>query len=111
MSMSLLQIWNHSDLDRDGSLDLDEYILFMYLCEQRRKTGNPVPDVIDPTVCYIYLHTHSYIHIYTYLIHNLYFDLILPAMTHSFHKAWLCYLFFVLFRFIIFIHTVACPSF
>jgi len=41
----LRQVWNLSDIDRDGSLDLDEFAVAMFLC-QKVKKGKPLPAVL-----------------------------------------------------------------
>jgi len=43
----LKAVWNLSDIDRDGYLDVDEYVLACYLIDQRRKRGVPIPTVLD----------------------------------------------------------------
>lgn len=45
---SLRKIWDLSDIDKDGQLDLNEFVVAMYLIEYC-KLGNPLPDQLDPT--------------------------------------------------------------
>lgn len=44
----LRQIWELSDFEKDGTLDLDEFALAMYLC-QRTKAGDEVPKQLPPS--------------------------------------------------------------
>lgn len=39
----LFKVWELSDMDKDGALDLDEFTVAMHLCEQAAD-GGPVPD-------------------------------------------------------------------
>lgn len=43
----LSKLWTLSDVDADGRLDLEEFVLAMCLAEQV-KLGNPLPDSLDP---------------------------------------------------------------
>merc|ERR1719471_2242846 len=40
---TLASVWNMSDIDKDGKLNVEEFILAMYLCEMGQK-GEPLPD-------------------------------------------------------------------
>lgn len=44
---SLAQIWSLSDIDSDGRLSCDEFVLAMYLCEMATQ-GKPVPAKLPP---------------------------------------------------------------
>lgn len=44
---SLAQIWALSDIDSDGRLSCDEFVLAMYLCEMATQ-GKPVPTKLPP---------------------------------------------------------------
>lgn len=46
----LRQIWNLSDIDRDGLFDLDEYVVAMFLCDAVIQKGRPIPVELPPTV-------------------------------------------------------------
>jgi len=48
-SKELRHLWNLCDLDDDGALDLDEFILIMWLIEQSRRTGQPLPESLRPS--------------------------------------------------------------
>ena len=39
----LRQIWNLSDIDRDGLFDNDEYVVAMFLCDAVVQKGRPIP--------------------------------------------------------------------
>eukprot|EP00429_Kryptoperidinium_foliaceum_P006789 CAMPEP_0176020954 /NCGR_PEP_ID=MMETSP0120_2-20121206/10165_1 /TAXON_ID=160619 /ORGANISM="Kryptoperidinium foliaceum, Strain CCMP 1326" /LENGTH=559 /DNA_ID=CAMNT_0017354063 /DNA_START=16 /DNA_END=1692 /DNA_ORIENTATION=- len=39
----LRQIWNLSDMDRDGLFDHDEYVVAMFLCDAVIQKGRPIP--------------------------------------------------------------------
>lgn len=41
----LAQIWNLSDMDSDGKLSCDEFVLSMHLCEMGLR-GEPIPTVL-----------------------------------------------------------------
>ena len=45
-SATLRSIWELSDIDKDGSLDLEEFTVAMVLVEQC-KAGNELPDHLD----------------------------------------------------------------
>merc|ERR1719282_303770 len=40
---TLASVWNMSDIDKDGKLNVEEFILAMHLCEMGQK-GEPLPD-------------------------------------------------------------------
>eukprot|EP01060_Flectonema_neradi_P013559 TRINITY_DN2031_c0_g1_i6.p1 TRINITY_DN2031_c0_g1~~TRINITY_DN2031_c0_g1_i6.p1 ORF type:complete len:1016 (+),score=253.66 TRINITY_DN2031_c0_g1_i6:71-3049(+) len=42
-NVSLQQIWRIADVDKDGSLDMDEFVVAMYLILLRKKHGRPLP--------------------------------------------------------------------
>ncbi|XP_064117346.1 intersectin-1-like isoform X7 [Macrobrachium nipponense] len=44
---SLAQIWVLSDVDNDGRLSCEEFVLAMYMCESA-KAGNKIPTVLPP---------------------------------------------------------------
>lgn len=46
----LRQIWNLSDIDRDGLFDHDEYVVAMFLCDAVIQKGRPIPDELPTTV-------------------------------------------------------------
>lgn len=46
----LRQIWNLSDIDRDGYLDHHEYVVAMFLCDAVTQKGRPIPAEL-PTSC------------------------------------------------------------
>lgn len=46
----LRQIWNLSDMDRDGLFDLDEYVVAMFLCDAVIQKGRPIPAELPPSV-------------------------------------------------------------
>jgi len=46
----LRQIWNLSDLDRDGLFDLDEYVVAMFLCDAVIQKGRPIPAELPASV-------------------------------------------------------------
>lgn len=46
----LRQIWNLSDIDRDGYLDLHEYVVAMFLCDAVMQKGRPIPDELPRSV-------------------------------------------------------------
>ena len=46
---SLRKIWGLADLDKDGQLSLEEFVIAMYLADQA-KEGVEVPDELDPTM-------------------------------------------------------------
>jgi len=46
----LRQIWNLSDIDRDGYLDLQEYVVAMFLCDAVMQKGRPIPDELPRSV-------------------------------------------------------------
>lgn len=43
----LAQIWNLSDMDSDGKLSCDEFVLSMHLCEMGLR-GEQIPTVLPP---------------------------------------------------------------
>lgn len=43
----LRKIWELSDIDKDGQLDLQEFVIAMYLTE-RSKAGDDLPARLDP---------------------------------------------------------------
>ena len=43
----LANIWNLSDIDQDGRLTCDEFVLAMHLCDSVR-AGDPLPQVLPP---------------------------------------------------------------
>lgn len=45
--MTLAKIWGLSDMDTDGRLGCEEFVLAMYLCEMAVQ-GQPVPDKLPP---------------------------------------------------------------
>lgn len=46
----LRQIWNLSDIDRDGLFDHDEYVVAMFLCDAVIQKGRPIPTELPQTV-------------------------------------------------------------
>ena len=46
----LRQIWNLSDIDRDGLFDLDEYVVAMFLCDAVIQKGRPIPGELPDAV-------------------------------------------------------------
>lgn len=46
----LRQIWNLSDIDRDGLFDLDEYVVAMFLCDAVIQKGRPIPAELPAAV-------------------------------------------------------------
>eukprot|EP00522_Entomoneis_paludosa_P009128 CAMPEP_0172458696 /NCGR_PEP_ID=MMETSP1065-20121228/28819_1 /TAXON_ID=265537 /ORGANISM="Amphiprora paludosa, Strain CCMP125" /LENGTH=576 /DNA_ID=CAMNT_0013213077 /DNA_START=39 /DNA_END=1769 /DNA_ORIENTATION=+ len=46
----LRQIWNLSDIDRDGFFDLDEYVVAMFLCDAVIEKGRPIPAELPAAV-------------------------------------------------------------
>jgi len=46
----LRQIWNLSDMDRDGLFDHDEYVVAMFLCDAVIQKGRPIPAELPPSV-------------------------------------------------------------
>eukprot|EP00560_Eucampia_antarctica_P004793 CAMPEP_0197841792 /NCGR_PEP_ID=MMETSP1437-20131217/46377_1 /TAXON_ID=49252 ORGANISM="Eucampia antarctica, Strain CCMP1452" /NCGR_SAMPLE_ID=MMETSP1437 /ASSEMBLY_ACC=CAM_ASM_001096 /LENGTH=573 /DNA_ID=CAMNT_0043451593 /DNA_START=109 /DNA_END=1830 /DNA_ORIENTATION=- len=46
----LRQIWNLSDIDRDGFLDHHEYVVAMFLCDAVIQKGRPIPSELPPSV-------------------------------------------------------------
>lgn len=46
----LRQIWNLSDIDRDGHLDHHEYVVAMFLCDAVIQKGRPIPSELPPSV-------------------------------------------------------------
>ena len=44
---SLRKIWELSDIDKDGQLDLKEFVIAMFLADMASE-GHPVPDALDP---------------------------------------------------------------
>jgi len=46
----LRQIWNLSDMDRDGLFDLDEYVVAMFLCDAVIQKGRPIPAELPSSV-------------------------------------------------------------
>ena len=46
----LRQIWNLSDIDRDGLFDHDEYVVAMFLCDAVIQKGRPIPAELPSTV-------------------------------------------------------------
>ena len=46
----LRQIWNLSDIDRDGLFDHDEYVVAMFLCDAVIQKGRPIPAELPPSV-------------------------------------------------------------
>mmetsp|Transcript_27427 Transcript_27427/g.42169 ORF Transcript_27427/g.42169 Transcript_27427/m.42169 type:complete len:80 (+) Transcript_27427:1400-1639(+) len=46
----LRQIWNLSDIDRDGYFDFEEYVVAMFLCDAVLQKGRPIPPSLPRTV-------------------------------------------------------------
>jgi len=46
----LRQIWNLSDIDRDGYFDHHEFVVAMFLCDAVTQKNRPIPDVLPPSV-------------------------------------------------------------
>jgi GTPase SAR1 family protein len=46
----LRQIWNLSDMDRDGLFDHDEYVVAMFLCDAVIQKGRPIPQELPASV-------------------------------------------------------------
>lgn len=46
----LRQIWNLSDIDRDGLFDLEEYVVAMFLCDAVIQKGRPIPTELPASV-------------------------------------------------------------
>jgi hypothetical protein len=46
----LRQIWNLSDIDKDGYLDLEEYVIAMFLCDAVIQKGRPIPAELPSSV-------------------------------------------------------------
>ncbi|GAX23307.1 EH domain-containing protein 3 [Fistulifera solaris] len=46
----LRQIWNLSDMDRDGLFDFDEYVVAMFLCDAVVQKGRPIPSELPASV-------------------------------------------------------------
>eukprot|EP00567_Pseudictyota_dubia_P012335 CAMPEP_0197441728 /NCGR_PEP_ID=MMETSP1175-20131217/7931_1 /TAXON_ID=1003142 /ORGANISM="Triceratium dubium, Strain CCMP147" /LENGTH=581 /DNA_ID=CAMNT_0042972057 /DNA_START=124 /DNA_END=1869 /DNA_ORIENTATION=- len=46
----LRQIWNLSDIDRDGYFDHEEYVVAMFLCDAVIQKGRPIPESLPPSV-------------------------------------------------------------
>ncbi|CAB9522341.1 EH domain-containing protein [Seminavis robusta] len=46
----LRQIWNLSDIDRDGLFDHDEYVVAMFLCDAVIQKGRPIPAELPASV-------------------------------------------------------------
>ena len=46
----LRQIWNLSDIDRDGYLDHHEYVVAMFLCDAVIQKGRPIPAELPMSV-------------------------------------------------------------
>jgi len=46
----LRQIWNLSDIDRDGFLDHHEYVVAMFLCDAVIQKGRPIPAVLPMSI-------------------------------------------------------------
>lgn len=47
---NLRQIWNLSDIDRDGLFDLEEYVVAMFLCDAVIQKGRPIPAELPASV-------------------------------------------------------------
>jgi hypothetical protein len=46
----LRQIWNLSDIDKDGLFDHDEYVVAMFLCDAVIQKGRPIPAELPASV-------------------------------------------------------------
>jgi len=46
----LRQIWNLSDIDRDGYFDHEEYVVAMFLCDAVIQKGRPIPAELPTSV-------------------------------------------------------------
>jgi len=46
----LRQIWNLSDIDRDGYFDHHEYVVAMFLCDAVTQKNRPIPSELPPSV-------------------------------------------------------------
>ena len=46
----LRQIWNLSDMDRDGLFDMEEYVVAMFLCDAVIQKGRPIPAELPTSV-------------------------------------------------------------
>lgn len=46
----LRQIWNLSDMDKDGLFDHDEYVVAMFLCDAVIQKGRPIPAELPTSV-------------------------------------------------------------
>jgi hypothetical protein len=46
----LRQIWNLSDIDRDGYFDFEEYVVAMFLVDAVVQKGRPIPTELPATV-------------------------------------------------------------
>eukprot|EP00559_Dactyliosolen_fragilissimus_P007204 CAMPEP_0184863682 /NCGR_PEP_ID=MMETSP0580-20130426/12150_1 /TAXON_ID=1118495 /ORGANISM="Dactyliosolen fragilissimus" /LENGTH=588 /DNA_ID=CAMNT_0027362151 /DNA_START=346 /DNA_END=2112 /DNA_ORIENTATION=+ len=46
----LRQIWNLSDIDRDGLLDHHEYVVAMFLCDAVIQKGRPIPQQLPSSI-------------------------------------------------------------
>ena len=46
----LRQIWNLSDIDRDGYLDHHEYVVAMFLCDAVIQKKKPIPSELPSSV-------------------------------------------------------------
>jgi hypothetical protein len=46
----LREIWNLSDIDRDGYFDHDEYVVAMFLVDAVIQKGRPIPSELPPSV-------------------------------------------------------------
>ncbi|CAN0358208.1 unnamed protein product, partial [Hapterophycus canaliculatus] len=42
-------IWDLSDMDNDGMLDLEEFTVAMHLCD-KTKNGEPLPDALPRSI-------------------------------------------------------------
>lgn len=46
----LREIWNLSDMDKDGLFDRDEYVVAMFLCDAVIQKGRPIPAELPASV-------------------------------------------------------------